>query len=115
MGDAVIGACTVNLKSAKRMTISEALSELVSYPISNSTAQIRDTTRVKKSGHGPLFPDHVRTFVFSVHLFRTFSMKRVDQRWTFWRPKYLPPISNSATQIRSPGCEHSQSVPGTLV
>ena len=53
-----------------------------------------------RSVNSPLFPDHVRTFVFSVHLFRTFSVKRADQRWTFWRPKYLPPISDSTAQIR---------------
>jgi len=39
----------------------------------------------KRSGHGPLFPDHVRTMVFSVHLFRTFSAQKVDQRWTVQR------------------------------
>ena len=39
----------------------------------------------KRSAHGPLFPDHVRTMVFSVHLFRTFSEQKADQRWTVQR------------------------------
>jgi hypothetical protein len=41
--------------------------------------------------NGPEKVDRVRTFDFSVQVFRTFFCGRVDQTWTFWRPEYLPP------------------------
>ena len=58
--------------------------------------------RARKSGHGPEKVDRVRTFDFSVQVFRTFFFGRADQTWTFWRPEYLPPISNSATVCNLP-------------
>jgi hypothetical protein len=72
-------------------------------PISKSATQIWSAGETEKSGHGPGKADHVRTFYFSVQVFRTFFCPRVDQRWTFWPPEYLPPISKSATQIWSAG------------
>ena len=65
----------------------------------------------KRSAHGPLFPDHVRTMVFSVHLFRTFSAQKVDQRWTVQRGR---PVAKRVARLPNRGVTANQGCNGPI-
>ena len=65
----------------------------------------------KRSAHGPLFPDHVRTMVFSVHLFRTFSAQKADQRWTVQRGR---PVAKRVARLPNRGVTANQARNGRI-